>query len=152
MKKNRSIIAAVIISILFSGCAPYRFVKIDKGSELIPGYYVSRRSVFIDELVFDENDKPPQDLSVAKERFKRRRKTVENWYKRYYPFALEESPLISSLKSFFFLPFLPLVWAMVILRQPSEKELARQDQKYATAKEKMRQFIEEDCRKEALAK
>ncbi len=152
MNKKQLIVACVIISILLSGCNPYRFVKIEKVSEVKPGYYVSRRSTFIDELVIDEKGNHPQDLSIAEQRFKRRRKTVENWYKRYYPDFLEGSPIITSVKSFFSIFFLPLIWVGLSIYEPSEKGFEKQRKKYQNAEEKMLRYIQEDCRKENLIK
>ena len=62
MNKKQLIAIWMILGMYLAGCTPYKFVKIEEGKGLNPGYHVLRRNVFIDEFVIDENNNHPQDL------------------------------------------------------------------------------------------
>lgn len=79
MKKN--IIFFVCLALL-SGCAPYKVVRGDKPSDNKVGYVVARDGVVVPEYTVGENGTIPDDVYLAKERFKRRRRTVEGYYKK----------------------------------------------------------------------
>jgi hypothetical protein len=69
------------LSVLFlSGCATYKF---HYGSPPYnKGYVVSRDDYTILEYTSGKDNTVPQDLDLAKERFQRRRKIVEHYYKK----------------------------------------------------------------------
>jgi len=70
-------LALILLSFLLSGCVTYKFqhgkAPYDKG------YVVARSNYQIPEYTVGKNNSVP-DLDVAKERFERRRKTVESYY------------------------------------------------------------------------
>jgi len=64
--------------VFLSGCAVHRYEKSSK----LDGYAVARFGYVIPEYTVDLENKAPQDLAVAKERFKRRNDIVESYYLR----------------------------------------------------------------------
>jgi len=74
-------IAFLILSILFlSGCATYKFSTGQPPHE--KGYVASRDDYTILEYTVGKDGNVPTELSLAKERLKRRRKTVDHYYKK----------------------------------------------------------------------
>lgn len=77
MKKHIAVLFAALL--LLSGCATYKFehgkTPYDKG------YVVARDRDVIPEYTIGKDNSAP-DLSLARERFRRRRKTVEQYYKK----------------------------------------------------------------------
>ncbi len=68
-----------LIAVFLSGCATYKY---HHGKEPYnKGYVVSREDYAIVEYTLGQDNTVPK-LDLAKERFKRRRDTVENYYKR----------------------------------------------------------------------
>jgi len=75
-------ILAVSLAVLFlSGCSTYKF---QRGEEkpFDQGYVVYRDGYMIPEYSLGENNSVPNDVELAKERFKRRRKMVEYYYRK----------------------------------------------------------------------
>ncbi|MCX5709425.1 MAG: PKD domain-containing protein [Candidatus Omnitrophica bacterium] len=70
-------IALLLFSFLLSGCVTYKFQQ--GKAPYDKGYVVTRSGYQIPEYTVGKNNAVP-DLDVAKERFKRRRKTVESYY------------------------------------------------------------------------
>lgn len=66
---------------LVSGCAPYKVVRGIK-PPVKDGYVFLRDGVMLPEYTIGEGGAAPDDVYLAKERFKRRRKTVEEYYKK----------------------------------------------------------------------
>jgi hypothetical protein len=85
MKKIIFICLAVLV---LSGCATYKFRR--GSGEYAAGYVVSRNGDTIPPYTLGKDNSVPQDLSVAKERFARRKNTVERYYKQM---GQIESPL-----------------------------------------------------------
>lgn len=73
-------LAVLFLSAVFlSGCASYKF---QRGKEPYDkGYVVSRDGYVIPEYTIGKENSVP-DLSVAKERFKKRKNRVEHYYKK----------------------------------------------------------------------
>jgi hypothetical protein len=77
MKKNIFIFLSVL---LLSGCATYKFQR--GGSPYDKGYVVTHDGDTIVQYTVGKDNSVPDDLNLARERFKRRRGTVEYYYKR----------------------------------------------------------------------
>ncbi|MFH0935946.1 MAG: hypothetical protein V1828_03740 [Candidatus Omnitrophota bacterium] len=64
-----------------SGCAPYRVEKgIKKPYD--EGYVATREGKVILEYTVGADNKVPEDIELARVRFRRRRRTVEDYYKK----------------------------------------------------------------------
>ncbi|MCX5711307.1 MAG: PKD domain-containing protein [Candidatus Omnitrophica bacterium] len=70
-------LALLLFSFLLSGCVTYKFQQ--GKAPYDKGYVVTRSGYQIPEYTVGKSNAVP-DLDVAKERFKRRRKTVESYY------------------------------------------------------------------------
>ncbi|MCX5714821.1 MAG: PKD domain-containing protein [Candidatus Omnitrophica bacterium] len=76
----KRIMLLVFLVLLLSGCAAYRF---QPGSPPYDkGYMVSRDGYSILEYTVGKDNSVPEDLALAKKRFKRRRYVVEHYYKK----------------------------------------------------------------------
>lgn len=82
----RKILILLFLTFILSGCATYKFQK--SGPVANQGYIVSYDDKPILEYTVGKEKSLP-DLDLAKQRFKRRRPTVENYYKKM---GLIESP------------------------------------------------------------
>lgn len=73
----------VLLVFLICGCQHsgkvYNFVDSSKYGE---GYVVNRKGVIIPEYTIGKDFQPPEDLELAKERFRRRRGMVEKYYRQ----------------------------------------------------------------------
>ena len=74
----RKILALLILTFILSGCSTYKFQKSTSGSR---GYLACYDGYPIAEYTMGKEKSLP-DLTLAKERFKRRRLTVEHYYKQ----------------------------------------------------------------------
>ena len=77
MKKLVVLLSSVIF---LSGCATYKFHP--GKSPYDKGYVVSRDGYSIAEYTVGKDNAVPADINLAKERFRKRRKTVESYYKK----------------------------------------------------------------------
>ncbi|MDD5505233.1 MAG: PKD domain-containing protein [Candidatus Omnitrophica bacterium] len=75
----RKVVLLLVLSFLLSGCATYSFQK--GPSPYDKGYVASYDGKVIPEYTLGQNNSVPE-LVLAKERFKRRRATVEYYYKK----------------------------------------------------------------------
>jgi len=75
----RKILFLLLITFILSGCATYKFKK--SGPSATPGYLVTYDDESILEYTVGKDNTLP-DMELAKERFKRRRSTVEYYYKK----------------------------------------------------------------------
>lgn len=74
-------IAFLALSLVFlSGCAAYKFQKGQPPYD--KGYVASREGYTIVEYTIGNDNTVPQKVALAKERFKRRRRVVEDYYKK----------------------------------------------------------------------
>lgn len=108
-------ISCATITLLFifmtSGCANYKYMR--GVNPYGDGYIVLRNNTVISEYTIGRDNKAPQDLNLAKERFKERRTKVEYYYKKMdilytplktfisYPFSL-----VGAIVGIFKLPFI----------------------------------------------
>lgn len=76
----RKITILFLLIILLSGCATYKFQLGKKPYD--KGYIASRDDYTILEYTIGKDKSVPENLELAKERFKRRRKIVEHYYKK----------------------------------------------------------------------
>jgi len=75
----RKMILLVLLVVFLSGCATYKF---QRGKESYnKGYMVSRDDYIIPEYTTGKDNSVP-NLEIAKKRFKKRRQTVEHYYKK----------------------------------------------------------------------
>jgi uncharacterized protein YceK len=74
----RKILPLLILTVFLSGCATYKFQKSTSGSQ---GYLACYDGYPIAEYTLGKEKSLPE-LTLAKERFKRRRSTVEYYYKQ----------------------------------------------------------------------
>ena len=114
----RKMILLVLLVVFLSGCATYKF---QRGKEPYnKGYVVSRDDYIIPEYTTGKDSSVP-NLEIAKKRFKKRKATVEHYYKKM-------GYIGDSLKSTFWdPPVLLLKFIGGIFRLPS---IAISDYKY----------------------
>ena len=75
----RKVILLVLLVVFLSGCATYKF---QRGKEPYhKGYVVSRDDYIIPEYTTGKDNSVP-NLEIAKKRFKKRKATVEYYYKK----------------------------------------------------------------------
>lgn len=109
MKKISIFLIALVI---LPGCATYKFEKGASGFE--KGYVVSREGRVMPEYTLGKENSVPENLDTAKERFNRRKATVEQYYEkmglmktRLQETALEPPKMIVKLVGGIFrLPFI----------------------------------------------
>ncbi len=77
----RKILTLLFLAFILSGCATYKFQKPNATGEGSQGYLASYNDEPILEYTVGKEKSLP-DLTLAKERFKRRRSTVEYYYKK----------------------------------------------------------------------
>lgn len=76
----RKLLFLILGAALISGCTRY---VVKKGeSPYDKGYMVARRAFVIPEYTIGENNSVPDSVELAKERFARRKNTVEYYYKK----------------------------------------------------------------------
>ncbi len=75
----KKIIFLIALALFLSGCASYKFQR--GKTPYDKGYVVSRYSRTIVEYTIGRDDTVP-NLKLARERFKKRKNTVEDYYKR----------------------------------------------------------------------
>ena len=76
----KKIILLFLITSFLLGCASYKF---QRGSQPYDkGYVVLRDGYTIPEYTIGKDNSAPQDLGLAKERFKKRKGIVEEYYKK----------------------------------------------------------------------
>ena len=76
----KKIIGALALALLLSGCATYKFHRGQKPYE--KGYVVSRYNYTILEYTVGKDNSVPEDMGIARKRFKRRHRMVEHYYKK----------------------------------------------------------------------
>ena len=76
----KKILFLLVLVFILSGCATYRFQKGTK-PPFDKGYVASYEGDILPEYTIGKDSSVPADLSLAKERFNRRRLTVEKYYK-----------------------------------------------------------------------
>ena len=141
-------LALWLIGLVFiSGCLPvYQYSHRADG-----GYIIKKCSDSFPEFTVDSENQYPQDLALAKKRFKRRGKFVEDWYKKHEPEDIT-NPYIASLKMFAGLPLKPfkLVLAVLTKEPPEETEEEAEEARrvYSEARRGMEAYIAQDCEKE----
>jgi len=159
----KKILALLFLTFILSGCATYRFQKsATSGNQ---GYLVSYDGKPILEYTVGK-DKSLPDLTLAKERFKRRRPTVEYYYKkmdqietRFKEFLWEPpAMLVDLVRGFFSWPFVAVA-DYKYNRNPKYKErVDKLDEDRDTLektrinslREKLNAYINEDLTKESL--
>jgi len=150
-----------LLAIFLSGCATYKFhhgkVPYNKG------YVVSRDDYAIIEYTLGKDNTVP-NLKLAKERFKRRRDTVEDYYKRmgyienHFKMVMWD-PIIMVAKivgGVFRLPFIAISDYKAAhnpqykekLRKIEDERDAREEARINALKEKLNAYIQKDLARE----
>jgi len=136
----KKIYLLLILTMILSGCATYKF-DLGKEAPYDGGYVVTRDYRIIPEYTVGKDDSAPEALALAKVRFKRRRKTVEYYYKQM-------DIIENTFARLFWTPFAMIGKTVVgVFRLPA---IAYCDYKYnhnAEYREKIRQ---QDTEEEAL--
>ncbi|MBU1122591.1 MAG: hypothetical protein ABIH71_02900 [Candidatus Omnitrophota bacterium] len=133
MNKKKILTIGIIVLFILSGCSPaYRFVR---GNEVNKGYLVKKGRTEMPYFTVDISRQYPQNLKLARERFKRRREFIEKYYRNEYP-ELFEGPFKSCIKFLSFYVFLPIA----ILRE----YFADSDDYEEVSEEEIIQFIERE--------
>ncbi len=159
--KNKTI--TLIVCLVFGGCTVHRFQK----SEKYGGQTVARFGYIIPEYTVDLENKAPQDLELAKSRFKRRHDMVETYYIRMGQ--------IESYGRRYLTHFPRMMWSIFAntiklpahiiseYRYDNNEEYrrkidaldaqakAREDAKTNQIKEQLKEFIRQDLEKEQSA-
>jgi len=160
----RKILVLLFFAFVLSGCATYKFQK--SGPSASQGYVATYDGKPVLEYTVGQGKSLPPDLTLAKERFKRRRAKVEYYYKNM-------GQIRSWMMEFFWDPPVMLVdfmWGVV--RWPfiaysdykynrntaykekvdklDEQKDALEKARVASLKEKLNAYINEDIAKEAL--
>jgi len=154
----KKIATLFLLTIFLSGCAYYKF---QLGQEPYDkGYVASRDDYVILEYTLGEDNSVPSKIALAKERFRRRRKIVEHYYKKMdfienrFKMAFW-NPSTYFLKAFFGVFRLPFI-AVSDYRyrhNPEYREKFRESQREKDAKEeeyinklkaKLKDYIEKD--------
>ncbi len=154
--------SVLILMVLLSGCATYKFQKgtvpYDKG------YVVSRDNYTIVEYTVGENNTVPEDLALAKERFSRRRRIIEDFYKKMgaienrFKMGFADYPIMmfKLVTGVFRLPFIGVSdyrydhdpkYREKILKIEEQKD-ALEFARVAKLKEKMANYVKNDLAKE----
>lgn len=155
-------IVLLLGGLILSGCASYKFhhgkTPYDKG------YVVSRDGYAILEYTFGKDNSVPEELNLAKERFRRRRRATEHYYKKmgYIENRFKATfwnPPIYSFKfiaGIFRLPFIAISdykyehnpeYREKIKKIEEEKE-ALQETRINELKKELNRYIEKDLSKE----
>jgi len=148
----------VFCASIFSGCATYRFLESKKPDET--GFVVSRDDYTMPEYTSGSDNKPPEELNLAKKRFSRRRRIVEDYYKRmgyienHFKMVFW-NPCIYTLKTIkgvFKLPFVAIsdyrfdhnpTYREKVLEREAESD-AREEARIQELKDKLHGYIEQD--------
>ncbi|MBU4472553.1 MAG: lipoprotein [Candidatus Omnitrophica bacterium] len=136
----KKILSLLLLVLFLSGCVTYKF---DYGQKPYgDGYIVSRDGSVILEYTRGKDNSVPADLGLAKERFNRRRKAVEYYYRQMgyltdrFKITLWDYPM-AFIKGIFGIFRLP---AVIISEHKYEH-----DPEY---REKMKKIEEEACAQE----
>jgi len=159
----KKILLSIFALIFLSGCATYKF---QRGQPPYDGGYVAKRNNFtiVEYTVGKDNTAP--DLEVAKERFKRRKATVEEYYEKmgYIESTFKENflnPPIMIAKligGFFRLPFIAMnnrkynndpKYREQVKKQEDEKYAAEKNRKIVL-KEELSSYIQKDLDTEVV--
>ncbi len=161
----RKIAVLFLAAVLLSGCATYKFERGDKPYD--SGYVALRRGYTIPEYTVGKDNTVPANLELAKERFRRRHKTVEYYYKRMglientfkETFLNPPKYMFQAIAGIFRLPFIARsdyrakhdpAYRASLMQRELEKE-AREDARVMSLKEALGAYIQNDLALEAPA-
>jgi len=161
----RKILVLLFLTFILSGCATYRFQKSDSSGK--QGYLVSYDGKPILEYTVGK-DKSLPDLTLAKERFKRRRPTVEYYYKktgqietRFKEFIWNPPAMFVDLvRGFFSWPFVAVAdyrynhnpkYRARVDKLDEERDISEKS-RINSLRGKLDAYINEDLSKESLPK
>ncbi len=154
----------LFLCLLFcSGCATYKYEKGAK-APYNKGYVVTRQNYMIPEYTVGKDNVVPSDLKLARERFKRRRHTVENYYKqmglienRFKQYVVNNmANMLKLVGGVFTLPYRAYedyqythnkAYHDKIVRE-SEQDDAAEKIKFKTLRQELNTYIQDDLAKE----
>ncbi|MBU0503658.1 MAG: PKD domain-containing protein [Candidatus Omnitrophota bacterium] len=157
----KKILALLLFAFIFSGCATYKYQHGNKPYD--QGYVITRNNQFVMEYTLGENNTVP-DKELAKERFKRRRKAVEIFYKRmgyiesYYRlyFWNHVSTMADAIGGFFRMPGVAISeyryahnpkYREKIIKLEDERE-AKEETRVNKIKDELREYVKKDLERE----
>jgi hypothetical protein len=152
----------LFLCLLLSGCATYKF---QRGSPPYDkGYVVSRDDYSILEYTVGKDNSVPEDLDLAKQRFQRRKVTVEEYYKQmgYIESRFKETfwnppvMLVKFIGGIFRLPFIAISdykyehnpQYREKIKKQEEKQAATEEAHIQKLKEQLSAYIQKDLAKE----
>ena len=141
--EKKVIVACLIISIGFTGCAPaYKFVKYQSTDY---GYRVRKSDVHMPYFTIDTAGVYPKDLKLAKKRFRNRRRIVEKYYRNINP-EVFESYLKVPVKFLFFFCFFPISGMLMAHSENSSYERLEEflENEDAGQRAKIEQYIKDE--------
>lgn len=158
----KKIIGIFLLCLLLSGCATYRFQPGAKPYDA--GFVVARDNYPIVEYTLGNENSVPEDLGLAKERFKRRHRMVEHYYKKMgyiennfnMVFWKPCICLCKTIKGIFRLPFVAISdfrydhnpqYRERIIKKEQEED-ALEEANIQTEKDKLGKYIQQDLARE----
>lgn len=162
--RMRKIVVSLLLifsgNAILSGCAVHRLEK----SKELDGYAVARFGYVIPEYTVDLNNKAPEDFSLALDRYKRRKDTVEIYYLKmnqiesYFRRYVGHFPMIiwSVFANFWKMPFHIVSEYRYEHDEQYRKMIddldngqkVKEDQRIAKLKNELNEFIKQDLEKE----
>lgn len=159
IKKRICLLLCVLV---FNGCtAPLKMTASEEG------YAVSKRGIIIPEFTKDCEGGYPGDKNLAKERYRRRKKYVDKWYKEnnhYY--AINE--FVETMKILIVIPSLPFLLVADVYNLMRGHELTEEERErivernkernrersrsHAEAGKRLKEYIQKDCLEEESKK
>lgn len=160
-QRNKKVICLLVSVFFLSGCAAYKFQRGKKPYE--QGYVVSRDDYAILEYTIGKDNTVP-GINLAEGRFNRRKKTVEDYYKKMgyienrFKMAFWNPAVffLGIVKGVFKLPFIAISdyryehnpeYRQKMIRLEEEKE-TRQKLRLKKLKEELNSYIQQDLAQE----
>ncbi|MDD4894200.1 MAG: hypothetical protein PHW54_02675 [Candidatus Omnitrophica bacterium] len=159
----RKFLCLVVLAVFLSGCIPYTFQRGEPPYN--KGYVVLRGNRAIVEYTIGKDNSVPR-LKLARERFKRRKDTVEHYYKKmgYIEDPLKMTfvdPLVTMIKligGIFYLPAMAVSdykyehnpeYRKKIIKMQNEED-AREAARIQKLKEELNSYIEKELAREPV--
>ncbi len=157
----KKLLCLIVSALFLSGCVPYTFQRGEPPYD--KGYVVARGNLTIVEYTIGENNSVPR-LKLARERFKKRRGTVEDYYKKMGyiedPYKMTfVDPVVTMVRLFggiFYLPVLAVKdykyehdpeYRQKVINMQNEED-AKEAARIQKLKEELNSYIEKELAKE----
>lgn len=156
----------LVLMLVLAGCATYKFQK--GQAPYNTGYVVSRQNHTILEYTIGRDNSVPDNITLAEERFKRRKATVEYYYKKMGNIANRfketfwDTPVMfmNMTTGVFRLPFIAMsdyryehnpVYREKVKKLDQERD-DREKARINALKEKLNVYIQQDLTREQTVK